>query len=405
MSNKASYKERFENLLRISRKISSSLNIGNILEMIRDEAKTAVPSAREACLLVTDPEAVHYTRPLHCAVYAERINCQLCKRGREIIRNAVKEPQILHCVYRTEEKTRNQSKIPEGAVCEIALPISQGDKLLAVLDVIARDGCFFTERDVRLLQDIADVATYAMTNSREHWEMSKQKLTLDKILEHLQPFVPQTVKRIVEKNPFDPSFEKQQVDVSVLFLDVAGYTRISESLARENVVFIIEKYFSSFLDVIYSHGGDIVETAGDGLMVVFQGGDRENALNASRAALDIRQKTVEINKELNGRFEPIIVNMGINSGIASLGMNRFNGVAGTRMTYTATGTVTNLAARIAASATGGDILIGPETAHRISGDINLEDRGLMSFKNVEKPVRIYRLVSPGTDNRLNVNNE
>jgi class 3 adenylate cyclase len=206
--------------------------------------------------------------------------------------------------------------------------------------------------------------------------------------------VPETVQKIVEKNPATPSLEKRDTDVSILFLDVAGYTKISQRLTQEKVNFIIEKYFSSFLDIIYANQGDINETAGDGLMAIFQGTERENALNASRAALKIHARTSEIRKELEGRFEPIQVNMGINSGIAAVGMTKFRGAAGTRMTFTASGPVTNLAARIASAAAGGDILVGPETAGRIKNEIHSFDRGPMSFKNVKGKVRVYSLVSP-----------
>jgi class 3 adenylate cyclase len=97
---------------------------------------------------------------------------------------------------------------------------------------------------------------------------------------------------------------------------------------------------------------------------------------------------------MEGRFEPIEVNMGINSGVASVGMTKFRGAAGTRMTFTASGSVTNLAARIASAATAGDILVGPETAGRIKDQINSIDRGLMKFKNVKGKVRVYSLIRP-----------
>jgi class 3 adenylate cyclase len=204
--------------------------------------------------------------------------------------------------------------------------------------------------------------------------------------------VPATVQKIVEKNPDAPSFEKRDEDVSILFLDVAGYTRISETLTQEMVNFVIEKYFSSFLDVLHNHGGDINETAGDGLMVIFQGDPSDHAVNAAKAALAIRDRTLEINKELQNRFQPISVNMGINSGTASLGMSRFQGTTGTRMTFTASGPVTNLAARIASAAKDGDILVGPETTRRITPEIPSHDRGLMTFKNVKEPVHVASLV-------------
>jgi class 3 adenylate cyclase len=224
--------------------------------------------------------------------------------------------------------------------------------------------------------------------------MSKQKMTLDRILGHLRPFVPQTVQNIVEKNPDAPLLDKIETEITVLFLDVAGYTKISESLNQDQVNFIIEKYFSSFLDILYEHSGDINETAGDGLMVIFQGDPGETAMNAARAALAIRRRTNEINEELSGRFQPIDINMGMNSGVAAVGMSRFQGKAGTRMTFTASGPVTNLAARLASGATNGDILVGPETVARIGNKMVFYDRGLMRFKNVSAETQVYSLL-PG----------
>jgi class 3 adenylate cyclase len=204
------------------------------------------------------------------------------------------------------------------------------------------------------------------------------------------------VRRIVEKNPDAPALSRREVDVSVLFLDVADYTRISESLTQDKVNFVIEKYFSSFLDVIYSFQGDVNETAGDGLMAIFQGEEGINALNAASAALEIRRRTQDINKELEGLFYPIVVNMGINSGKASVGMNKFRGSSGTRTTFTASGSATNLAARIASAATDGEILVGPETSRRIQDKITVFDRGSMSFKNISEKVHVFSLV-PATN--------
>lgn len=388
------YKKRFTNLARVAHKITSSLEIGDILEIIRDEVKETLPHAKEACLLMFDEEAAQYTRPLHCSMYKDRINCQLCKRGRNTIKGALEHPLTFHCAYGPEADPKTPSKESPRPVCEIAMPIFHGEKPLAVMDVISKDGASFSEGDIVLLKDLVDLATNALVNSRKHWKMGQEKLTVDHILEHLRPFVPETVKQIVEKDPFDPSLEKRNLDVTILFLDIAGYTRISESLTKEKVNFIIEKYFSSFLDVIYGHGGDINETAGDGLMVIFLGPPEESALNASRAALEIHERTAEINGELKGRFKPVHVNMGINSGVASVGMTRFHGASGSRNTFTATGPVTNIAARIASAATKGDILVGSETAEYIKGTIPLYDRGPMAFKNVKHKIRVFSLLRP-----------
>jgi class 3 adenylate cyclase len=281
---------------------------------------------------------------------------------------------------------------PPGGFSEIVFPIYEKDKPLAVLDAIARPGTGLSENDFIMLKDLVELTTNVIKNARNHWRVSQEKLTVDRILEHLRPFVPATVQKIVEKDPAAPDLEKKDIDVTVLFLDVAGYTRISETQSRDKVTFIIEKYFSSFLDLLYAHDGDINETAGDGLMVIFQGQPKDTALSAVKAALEIRNKTLEINDELKNRFLPVEINMGINSGMAAVGMSRFSGSSGTRMTFTATGPVTNLAARIASAAKHGDILLGPETALRVRDDIKLFERGLMNFKNVSEPVQVYSLL-------------
>ncbi len=388
------YKQRFENVFRVAQKLTSSLNIGEILELIRDEARATLPQLQEVCLLVIDPEARHYTRPLHCAVEKQRINCQLCKRGRGTVSSALSQASSAVCLLPGERGGYLPADgLARPSFSEIVFPICEGDKPLAVLDAIAKPkGPGISERDFLLLKDLVELAGNVIKNARNHWRMSQEKLTVDKILEHLRPFVPSTVQKIVDKDPSAPDLAKKDADVTVLFLDVAGYTRISETQSRDKVTFIIEKYFSSFLDIICAHGGDVNETAGDGLMVIFQGQPDKTALSTVKAALEIRSKTLEINEELQNRFQPVEVNMGINSGMASVGMNRFAGTSGTRMTFTASGPVTNLAARIASAATHGDILVGPETAQRAGEDVRLFDRGLMHFKNVSEPVHVFSLV-------------
>jgi class 3 adenylate cyclase/rubredoxin len=387
------YRERFENVFRVAQKLTSSLNIGEVLEMIRDEARATLAQLQEVCLLVTDPESQYYTRPLHCAVAKQRINCQLCKRGRGTVNSALGQTSSAMCFLSKDLGSHLAADgFPPEGFSEIVFPIYEGDQLLAVLDAIAKPGAGLGEKDFMLLQDLVQLANNVIKNARSHWRMSQEKLTVDRILDHLRPFVPATVQKIVEKDPEAPDLEKKDIDVTVLFLDVAGYTRISETQSRDKVTFIIEKYFSSFLDVIYVHGGDINETAGDGLMVIFQGEPGKTGLSAVQAALEIRGKTLEINEELKNRFLPVEVNMGINSGLAAVGMSRFTGTSGTRMTFTATGPVTNLAARIASAAKHGDILVGPETASRVGEDIKLFPRGLMHFKNVSEPVQVFSVV-------------
>jgi class 3 adenylate cyclase len=222
--------------------------------------------------------------------------------------------------------------------------------------------------------------------------LHKVKL-LETIKVHLGKFVPEVVKNIIEAAPEAPDLDKHDQDVTVLFLDIAGYTRLSETVEAPRMNALIERYFSSFLDDIYQNQGDINETAGDGLMIIFQHATPEqHARNAVRTAIAVQRQVQSINQELAGRFDPILVNIGINSGLAAVGSTRFEGIAGTRWTFTASGPVTNVAARIGKLATRGEILAGEETARRIRGNFVLRDCGEHPLKNVGEPVRVYQVL-------------
>jgi class 3 adenylate cyclase len=134
-------------------------------------------------------------------------------------------------------------------------------------------------------------------------------------------------------------------------------------------------------------------------MAIFQGLPAQNAISAATAALEIRAKSLEINKELESRVQPIEINMGINSGIASVGITCFKGDTGSRTTFSATGPVTNLAARIAAAAKNGDVLVGPDTAERVKGEIKVYGGRVMKFKNVANRARIFSLVAKSDTDR------
>ncbi|MGH6690475.1 MAG: adenylate/guanylate cyclase domain-containing protein, partial [Gammaproteobacteria bacterium] len=151
----------------------------------------------------------------------------------------------------------------------------------------------------------------------------------------------------------------------------------------------VERYFGAFLDEIVKYGGDVNETAGDGLMVIFHEGDHPRAAAAAAAA--IHRRAAELNTELADRFEPLEMHIGVNTGPASLGATKIEGRAGTRWTYTASGMTTNIAARLAAAAEAGEIIVSETTRDRLAPLIDCEDLGERMLKNVDHPVRLFRV--------------
>jgi class 3 adenylate cyclase len=89
---------------------------------------------------------------------------------------------------------------------------------------------------------------------------------------------------------------------------------------------------------------------------------------------------------------PIAVHIGINSGLAFVGPTKFEGASGARWTYTASGAVTNLAARLASLGEAGTVLVGPETARRITGLFAMCQLGIRQLKNITEAVMVYQIL-------------
>jgi class 3 adenylate cyclase len=140
-------------------------------------------------------------------------------------------------------------------------------------------------------------------------------------------------------------------------------------------------------------GGDINEIAGDGLMAIFQGvSPQQHALSATAAAMAILAVTAALQQE--DPTQPIAVHMGLNSGVALVGLTCLKGQHGTRWTFTARGPMTNLAARLADGAKPGQILLGPETVRRLGQRYHFQKLGCERFKNMAEPIDIYGLQGP-----------
>jgi class 3 adenylate cyclase len=221
-----------------------------------------------------------------------------------------------------------------------------------------------------------------------------QKLSeLRQVKDHFAKFVPEAVKRLIVANPEAPELAKHERDVSVLFLDISGYTRLSKQLPPAVLNRLVERYFSTFLDRIHEAGGDINETAGDGFMAIFQAADvHAHTVTAVQTALALLDATAVLNR--TNSTPPLVIHMGLNSGRALVGSTRFEGAQGTRWTFTASGPVTNLAARLAATAKAGQLLVGPETVRRLGQRYQVERLGHESLKNLDEIVDIYRVLGP-----------
>ena len=223
---------------------------------------------------------------------------------------------------------------------------------------------------------------------------------VSRLRDHFAKFVPEPVKRLATADPDAPELStKVERDVSVLMLDVSGYSRLSEQLPTTQLNDLVERYFSAFLDRIREADGDINETAGDGFIALFmdaEDGAPENGpshvVRAVDTALDLLTTTQRLNAEI--AQTPLGVHIGTNSGPALVGSTRFEDARGTRWTFTASGTVTNIAARLVGVASDGQIVIGPQTRQGVGDRYELESVGEKQLKNLSEPIEVHRVLGP-----------
>ena len=332
--------------------------------------------------------------------FSERIVSYVLRTGRHLVlEDARADPRFNSCPYVVARQ-------PRSVLCA---PLLKKGEVFGAIYVENRlvQGTFTLDRLQPLLPLLQQVAAI-VENARLQHNLEENNADLQaamanvKLLElirgHLTKFVPQSLQKLIDINPENPDLENHNEDVSILFLDIAGYTSMSEKFNSEQLSQIVETYFSNFLDDIHSNGGDINDVAGDGLMIIFQNPDpTTHARLAVRTALSIREKTSKMNRNADGNWPTVIVNVGIHSGQVLLGANKMESAGGTRWVYTATGYATNLAARIGASATKGAILVSDATAARLGNEFELHGTGPQQFKGISRAIDVFSVTGDRRD--------
>jgi predicted ATPase/class 3 adenylate cyclase len=216
---------------------------------------------------------------------------------------------------------------------------------------------------------------------------------LGRYRDYIHRFTPRLAAKEIDADPDNPDLAAREMDVSILFVDLAGYTRLYELMGHQEADQFVNRAFSEFIAEIDRCHGAVLDFRGDELFVLFQGGEHGgHAVNAVTAALAIRQAAEQLNQARASGQPAITANMGINSGAAVVGLQPVEMIAGARWRYAATGMTVNVAARVRELARNGDILISAATAARLGGTFECQDIGAHALKNVSTPIKILRLI-------------
>jgi class 3 adenylate cyclase len=161
-----------------------------------------------------------------------------------------------------------------------------------------------------------------------------------------------------------------EVDLTVLFADLRGYTALSQTLDRERVADILNIFYDECAAAIWAEDGLLNKTLGDAVMAIFNFPvpHADHARRAVRVAQDIQRRCAERGKLMAGRETMetggLSVGIGVHTGLAAFG--EFGGTVHTDLT--AVGTVVNLAARLQDVAAAGEIAVTRQVVDAIGGD-------------------------------------
>jgi adenylate cyclase len=197
---------------------------------------------------------------------------------------------------------------------------------------------------------------------------------------------PHVVQEIMAQGGLSRAGESREV--TLLFSDIRGFTTLSESRTPQEVVDLLNRYFSRQVAVIFRHGGTLDKFIGDAIMACWGApiDDPDHARHAVAAALDMADALQAFKRELGEAGTDFDVGIGIHSGPAVVGLIGSE----LRREYTAIGDTVNLASRIEGLTKGvARILVSEETMRRCGDAFDFAERGSHAVKGRTQPVRLY----------------
>ncbi len=202
---------------------------------------------------------------------------------------------------------------------------------------------------------------------------------------------PQVVDEIIKSGKYQIELGGESRDVAVLFVDIRGFTPLSESLKPSEVVEILNEYLNLTTKAIFKNSGTLDKFIGDATMAVFNAPfDLEDyEYKAVCAAWDIVAGAKELEKKCLERFgKSVAFGVGVNCGEAVVG----NIGCDFRMDYTAIGDTVNTAARLESNAKRGQVLISEHIYNRLKDRIEVQEIGEIPLKGKAQGVCVYELL-------------
>src|SRR5882672_10844152 len=203
-------------------------------------------------------------------------------------------------------------------------------------------------------------------------------------------YVAREVVEEVLKDPEHAMLTGERREVTVLFCDIRGFTSLSERLTPEQVVSLLNEFYTLMIETVFKHDGTLDKFLGDAVMAVFGApiGYPDHAARAVKTALDMRTAIAALGARRRAMGQdPFEVGIGVSLGEVVAG------TVGTeeRMEYTVIGDSVNVASRLQDRAKPGSILLTRRTYDAVRDVVDAKSLGAMKVKGKEEEVEVYEV--------------
>jgi len=196
------------------------------------------------------------------------------------------------------------------------------------------------------------------------------------------------------QNPGALALSGTRKELTIMFTDVRKFSTLSDKIEPEVIHRLLNMYFIRMTKIAFKYDGFVDKFIGDGLLCFF--GDPlphpDHAMRAVMAGIEMQKAVRELGPEIQEKLglDPISIRIGINTGYVIVG----NMGSAERMEYTVLGSDVNLAQRLEASATPGQVMISHKTHAHLGGTLPVRDMGEIQVKGFEKAVKVYEIELP-----------
>ena len=210
-------------------------------------------------------------------------------------------------------------------------------------------------------------------------------------LARLKRFLTPKVAELIVSGEIDDPMKTRRREVTVMFVDLRGFTAFTETAEPEEVMGVLREYHAVLGTLITAHDGTIEHFAGDGVMVVFNDPlpVEQHELKAVQMGLALRAAMQSLSASWHKRGHDLGFGIGLAQGFATIGSIGFEG----RRDYGTIGTVCNTAARLCGAAASGQILISQRVFVRVEDHVDTEPAGELTLKGLSRVIPAYNVTA------------